>query len=169
MCLNLGRMFWFGRRGCLGLHLRRARSRCHHAGGCGQFGCRCRGRWHHAIGRPILHDGPLRCWGWRRGRLGVLDGEHGRLENVRFDGDGNLAQLCHAFLGWIIWFFNHNTLLFNWLCPVLFEDTLHGPLLARSGKRLGKNTTGSPLASTVLLRQGPNSRPLTSLSPFGNR
>ncbi len=73
-------------------------------------------------------------------RLKILDGIHGRFENMGLDGDGDLANLVHHILRRVIWFFSNHTLPLCRLRPVLFEYALLNPFLTRSQEGFGKNT-----------------------------
>lgn len=56
------------------------------------------------------------------------------------EGDGDLADLGHAFLGRIFRVILHDTLFLDGFRPVFFEKTITYPFVARAGKRFGKDT-----------------------------
>lgn len=70
----------------------------------------------------------------RRRLVWVLDGVHGGFEVVRFKNDCDLADLGHAILWRILWIFLNDALLFGGLGPILLEQAVADPSLARSGK-----------------------------------
>lgn len=74
-------------------------------------------------------------------RFRVLDDVHSRLDDVRFNGDGDGADFGHALLGRVLGIFDKNALTFVRLCPVLGEEAVAYPFVTRSVERLGENTT----------------------------
>lgn len=62
---------------------------------------------------------------------------HGGFEAVREEGDGDLADLGHALLWWVLEVFLNGALLSSWFGVVFLEETVADPSLTRAGQGLG--------------------------------
>jgi hypothetical protein len=64
-------------------------------------------------------------------RLRVLDSVHGGFDDVRLDGNGDGADLCHALFGRVLGVFIGDAFALVRLGPVLLEQPLLHPFLTR--------------------------------------
>lgn len=125
---------------------------CRHIRSCRRRWLCWRGGWwrHGTIWGAVLQNGPEDWLG--RWLVGIFDGVHGSFEVMRLEGDCDLTDFGHTVFGWVFRVFLDDTLFFDGLCPVSFEETITDPFVTRAGEGFGKDTAVAERLSAVSTR-----------------